>query len=244
MKPIRNLRSILPLLVFALLFSSCEKDNWNNIHGSGPVISETRVVPIHRNISVSVPADVYIYQSQVRELTIEAQANVLEAIETYVSSSELVIKLEDGAGLGSHEPIVIYISSAMYNTIRLSGSVNLYAETQIVTDDFDISISGSGNVDVAVMANLVRASISGSGKMWIEGTCIAEEYTVSGSGDIYSYDLLSDTSDVEISGSGRIEISVADYLNANISGSGSIYYRGYPTIDSHISGSGKIVHVN
>jgi len=235
---------MLPLVAVSFFLISCERDNWHNIRGTGPVISETRDVPIHRNLSVSIPADVYIYQSQVQELTIEAQANILDAVETYVSGSELKIGLEDGAGLGRHEPIKIYISSALFNYIRLSGSVNLYSETTIVTDNLDISISGSGNVDVAVLANTVRANISGSGKMWIEGSTITEVLTISGSGDIYSYNLLSETSDISISGSGNAEVNVADFLKARISGSGSIYYMGYPTVDSRIAGSGSVIHVN
>lgn len=244
MKPIRTLRLMLPLAAIALFMSSCEPDNWNNIHGKGPVVGETRDVPIHRDVHVSIPADVFIYQSPASDLTIEAQANVLDAIETYVSGNELKIRLEDGAGLGSHERIKIYISSAMYNTIRLSGSVNLYSETPIVTDDFDISISGSGEADVVVIANTVSASISGSGKMWIEGSTEYEEFTISGSGDIYSYGLLSETSDISISGSGNAEATVEEFLKARISGSGSIYYAGFPDVDSHVSGSGSVVHVN
>ncbi len=244
MKRSKIFNLFLPLIAAVLLMSSCESDSWHNIRGTGPVLSETREVPIHRNLSVSIPADVYIYQSQERDLTIEAQGNILDAIETYVSGSELRIGLENGAGLGNHEPIKIYISSAMFNTIRLSGSVNLYSETQIVTDEFDISISGSGNVDVAVVANDVKASISGSGKMWIEGTTLNEEFTVSGSGDIYSFGLLSETSDISISGSGKAEVKVTEYLNAHISGSGSVYFKGYPEVDSHVSGSGNVVHVN
>ena len=244
MKTLKPLTYLLPLLSITLLFSSCESDSWHNIRGTGPVMSESRVMPIHRDIYISIPADVYIYQSQVRDLTIEAQSNVLDAIETYVTDSELQIGLENGAGLGSHEPIRIYISSAMYNTIMLSGSVNLYSETAIVTDDFNVSISGSGNVDVAVFANTVNVSISGSGTAWLEGETINEYLTVSGSGDIYSYGLLCETADINISGSGNTEVSVIEYLNAGISGSGSIYYTGYPSVDTHISGSGNVIHVN
>lgn len=242
MKTLNYLR-LLPFFALALFLNSCEGDGWNNIRGTGPVYSETRVVPVHRDISVAIPADVYIVQSPVRDLTIEAQANVLDAIETYVSGNELKIKLENGAGLGRHETIKIYISSAFYNNIRLSGSVNLYAETPIVTDVFDVSISGSGSVDAEVFANTVRASISGSGKISLAGTTIAENFTVSGSGDIYAFGLLSETANISISGSGTTEVSVAEFLKASISGSASIFYRGFPDVDSRISGSGKVVRV-
>lgn len=243
MKTLNYLR-LLPIFALALFLTSCEGDGWNNIRGTGPVYSETRDVPTHRDISVAIPADVYIVQSPVRDLTIEAQANVLDAIETYVSGNELKIKLENGAGLGRHETIKIYISSAYYNSIRLSGSVNLYAETPIVTDVFDVSISGSGSVDAEVFANTVRASISGSGKMWFEGSAISQIFTISGSGDIYAFAMPCKTADINISGSGKTESTVGDFLKARISGSGNIYYKGYPVIDSRISGTGSVIHVN
>lgn len=242
MKAISRL-PMLALMLPLIVFTSCESDNWYMIRGSGPVMSESRIVPVHRNLNVSVPAEVHIYQSLVRDLTIEAQANVLDAIDTYVDGNELNIKLADGMSLGTHEPIVIYISSAMYNTIRLSGSVDLIAETPIVTDVFDVTVSGSGSVDAEVDANTVVASISGSARMWLQGNTLTQQYTVSGSGYIYSYDLYTETSDISISGSGRIEVNVAEYLKARISGSGDIYYAGYPTVNSQISGSGRLFHV-
>lgn len=235
---------LLSVIALTMFMTSCEVDSWHNIRGSGPVVSETREVPIHRDIYVSVPAEVYIYQSPYQELTLEAQSNVLDAIETYVEDSELKIRLEDGAGLGSHETIRIYISSAMFNSIRLSGSVDLYSETSIVTDVLDVSISGSGKVDLAVVANEVRASISGSGNMWLEGSTINQELTISGSGNIYSFGLDSETADVSISGSGEAEVRVEEFMKARISGSGSVYYKGYPEIDGKVSGSGNIVNVN
>ncbi len=244
MKRLIQLRYLLPLLAISVMFTSCEDDAWYNVRGTGPVYSESRALPIHRDMYISVPADVYIYQSLVREVTIEAQANVLDIIESYVSNSELKIQLAEGYGLGRHERIRIYISSAMFNSIRLSGSVNLYTETPIVTDVLELSLSGSGEADVHVVANTVRASISGSSNMWFRGTTITEEFTISGSGEINAFDLLSETCDINISGSGNAEVSVAEFLFARISGSGSIYYRGNPDIDSRISGSGKIIRVN
>lgn len=244
MKRIHKSAMLLAVIFLSIFMTSCEVDSWHNIRGSGPVVSETREVPIHRDIYISVPAEVYIYQSPYQELTLEAQSNVLDAIETYVEGSELKIRLEDGAGLGSHETIRIYISSAMFNSIRLSGSVDLYSETSIVTDVLDVSISGSGKVDLAVVANEVRASISGSGNMWLEGSVINQELTISGSGDIYSFGLDSETADVNISGSGEAEVRVEEFMKARISGSGSVYYKGYPEIDGKVSGSGNIVNVN
>ena len=244
MKSIRNAGIFLLITAGILSLSSCESDEQKNIRGSGPVITETRDLPIHRDISIAIPADVYIYQSQEKEITLEAQANILDVIETQVQDSELGIRLKETVELGDHEPIIIYISSALFNNIRLSGKVNLYSETLIVTDVLDVKISGTGEVDIKVHANTVAASITGNGKMWFEGETISEIFTISGTGNIYAFDLLSKISDVSISGSGDMEINVEEHLSAYISGTGDIYYRGYPSIKSLITGTGKLIHVN
>ena len=244
MKSIRNFGIFLLIATAVFSFTSCESDKLDSIRGSGPVYAETRDLPIHRDISIAIPADVFIYQSQVKEVTIEAQANILEVIETHVQDSELEIKLKKRVELGTYEPIKVYISSAMFNTIHLSGTVNLYSETPIVTDVLDVSISGTGEVDILVTANMVKASISGNGKMWLDGKTISEVLTISGTGNIYAFGLLTESSDISISGTGNAEISVKDHLKADISGSGNIYYRGYPSIDSRIIGTGRLIHVD
>lgn len=243
MKSLRKPGIFLLIATAILSLSSCEREGWDNIRGSGPVYSETRKLPIHRDISIEIPADVFIYQSQVKEVTLEAQSNVLDAIQTRVNGSELEIKLNKRVRLGKHEPIKVFISSALFNTIRLSGMVNLYGETLIVTDVLDVSMSGTGEVDIRVSANTVKGSISGTGNMWFEGTALDEVFTISGNGDVRAFGLLCETADISISGSGNVEIDVADHLKARISGNGDIFYRGSPRIDSHISGSGRLIQV-
>jgi len=46
--------------------------------------------------------------------------------------------------------------------------------------------------------------------------------------------------DVEVSGSGDVQVNVAEKLNAEISGSGSIVYKGSPDVHARVSGSGTV----
>lgn len=237
---------IIPVaaLMAAMLFNSCERDDWNNIRGKGPVVSETRDVDPFLNVSVSIPAEVYIYQGPGPELTIEAQDNILDAIESRVRHGELQIGLYNEAGLAKHETIKIYISSVSYNNIRFSGAVDGWAETPLYVTEFNIYVSGSGTFSGEVYALHLSSNLSGSGKLWLSGKTDEQFHSISGSGEIYAFDLQSKTADISISGSGEAEVSVDEYLYADISGSGTIYYKGNPIIESRISGSGKLVRVN
>jgi hypothetical protein len=227
-----------------ILFGSCERDMFDVVKGQGPVISEDRTTPSFEEVSVSIPADVYIYQGHDEGITIEAQGNVLDVIETEVRNHELKLKFENGVNVKRFEPIKIFITTNDINEISVSGSGNVYNETPIITSELRIQISGSGNVDLHdIDTPLVDAKISGSGKIYLSGYCEDMYLQISGSGNIHAFDLMSETADVEISGSGKAEITATDYLNAQISGSGSIYYKGHPDIDTRISGSGGLYHV-
>lgn len=236
----------LPILALTLiLFSSCERDFFDVVKGDGPIVSENRYTQSWDEVALMIPADVYIVQGEDEGITIEAQDNVLDVIETEVRHGELKLKFEDGVVVKRFDPIKVYVTTNDISQITVSGSGNVYNESPLVTNELRVRISGSGNVDLHdIDTPLMDARISGSGKVYLDGFTADLYLQISGSGDIYAFDLLTETAEVSISGSGRTEVTVADYLDAQISGSGSIYYRGHPDIDSRISGSGGLYHVN
>ncbi|HLN52846.1 MAG TPA: head GIN domain-containing protein [Lentimicrobium sp.] len=235
----------LAIIGTTLLFSSCENEWFDVVKGSGPVVSENRNTSSFNDLSLAIPADVYITQGSEEGITIEAQNNILDVIRTDVKHDELEIRFDNGIVAKRYEPIKVFIVTNDLNMIRISGSGNVYNENPLITDELNIRISGSGNVDLHdIDAPVVDAKISGSGKVYLEGYCKDQYLNISGSGDIYAFGLLSETADITISGSGKSEISVSEYLNANISGSGKIYYKGRPDVNSKISGSGSIYHVD
>jgi len=235
----------LPIIAATLLLTSCEKEWIDVVRGTGPVVSEDRTTPSYHEVTLNIPADVYIYQGVNEGITIEAQNNVIDVIDTRVKNGELDIKFENNVVVKRYEPIKVYITTKDLSMIKISGSGNVYNETPIVTDELVMKISGSGNVDLHDIDALhVEARISGSGKIYLSGVCDDQYMQISGSGSIHAFDLVSKISEINISGSGKTEITALDYLNAEISGSGNIYYKGHPGVDSHISGSGGLYHVD
>ena len=69
---------------------------------------------------------------------------------------------------------------------------------------------------------------------WLTGTDI----------NINAFGLTTKTADIEISGSGKCEVSVSDKLEAKLSGSGRVRYKGNPVVSTNISGSGSVVQVD
>ena len=67
---------------------------------------------------------------------------------------------------------------------------------------------------------------------------------VSGSGNIFAFNLESNDQEVRISGSGNCEVFVRDLLEVDISGSGNVFYKGNPSVSTNISGSGNVIEAN
>lgn len=65
--------------------------------------------------------------------------------------------------------------------------------------------------------------------------------TFSGAGNILAFDLISETTIISLSGTGKAEVYVDQLLDVTITGAGSVYYKGKPTIIQNITGSGSLI---
>ncbi|MCL2445861.1 MAG: DUF2807 domain-containing protein [Oscillospiraceae bacterium] len=107
-------------------------------------------------------------------------------------------------------------------------------------DRLDLSGSGSARMNVQATANVASVTISGSGRVNLNGAAETADFRISGSGRVEAFDFPVDSAVANISGSGRVDITVAEELDARISGSGRVTYDGNPRISQHTSGSGRI----
>ena len=85
---------------------------------------------------------------------------------------------------------------------------------------------------------------SGSGGMDLSGETKKFSGDVSGSGDIRAMNLKSEESDLQVSGSGNIDVYASIKLDASISGSGDVRYKGDAKVNRSTSGSGDVRKVD
>lgn len=108
-----------------------------------------------------------------------------------------------------------------------------------------VSLNGSGNIEIRGSfpdAKRFSVEINGSGDVGIEDKfrCSVLEVDISGSGKAELSDLQNARSKVKISGSGDTYLQVEEELDVKIDGSGTVYYRGTPRVSSDINGSGQV----
>ncbi len=246
--------SILIIAIMALVSTGCHKNE--KIVGNQTVTTETRVIVAFNELINDGTFNVYYEHDTVYQIRIEAESNIIPHIRSIVHGRSLELDTQDN--LHNNYPINIYVKSPEINSLILSGSGTMSADSVNTdelnldisgsgriygvfwTDRIGLALSGSGSIDAAIYTNLMDSRISGSGNIGLTGTADQGVLKISGSGNINAYDLLQKESDVSISGSGSIYVTVMDHLRVDISGSGSVFYRGNPTLETNISGSGTI----
>ena len=234
------MKQIKLLVIVALViafFTSCDK-----VVGEGPVTTTDRTVAQFSGIDVSVPADIYYYTGTEYKVQIQAQQNITDLIETDVSGSTLQIHFNRNNVNIKSGSVRINVTSPTVNSIRISGSGNLYVPVRIEADNFQLSLSGSCGAEIdSLIANSFASSISGSGHIKVlQGSTHNIEVEISGSGDVDMLGVTAANVTTHSSGSGTIKVTATSKLDAHISGSGMVYYKGSPDISTDISGSGGV----
>ena len=258
---------IFGLLALSFLMTSCDDGlglfDGKRIKGTGAVERTTRDVKDFKSIDVMTSANVFVKQSTTFKVEVEAQKNIADVLETVVEEGTLKIKLKQGSWNLSFDKLNIYVEMPTVETLEISGSGDLKAETALTGDNMTVDITGSGNINIekgltakslkiriggsgdikidSIAVNELSTKIAGSGGLIVTGKADKADYTVSGSGDIDAKKLKSKAVEAAVSGSGNISCNAEESIDAHASGSGDISYSGNATaVKTKVSGSGNI----
>jgi hypothetical protein len=238
------MKKLATLSLVVLFTISCTAQWGKKVNGNGNMVTVERSTGDYEAIAVSGWFDVDLVDGNEGDITLNGEENLLEHIITEVKDGKLVIKVEKGYNLKPStwkDGIHITVPVESINSVALSGSGDIVGKKTIKASNFMASMSGSGDITLAVESNSVNASMSGSGDITLSGSTTDFDVTISGSGDIKAYELEADNVDATVSGSADIKITAKQKLKARVSGSGDISYKGNPEkVDTKTSGSGDI----
>ncbi|MDR0230674.1 MAG: DUF2807 domain-containing protein [Dysgonamonadaceae bacterium] len=222
-------------------FSVCTSCiNISHERGNGKLTtSEVNSIYAFDKISAASSPEVHYYASDEYRVILTVDSNLKEYVEIFTRNNTLTIKTEKGVSC-SFTKFLVEVYCPVLTDVSMSGSCKFKCFDEIITPSFGVDISGSGKADVMVDCSRFSGKISGSGKVTAIGSAANANIDISGSGVFEGYEFDVKNATVKISGSGKVNISVENDLNANISGSGEVNYRGNPTVNTKISGSGKV----
>lgn len=230
------------LIGMSNLIASCHTMP-GGIRGDGNVLKETRKVGSFTGIDVSGAFKIVIKQGATEEVVVEADANLLPIIRTDVVGSTL--RIDTKKSVSNPTTMKVYITVKELSDIDVSGAVDIVSEGMLTMNELKIDASGASDSDLELTVQRLALDCSGASKMKFRGTAGAVEMDLSGASDIYAYDMVAETYNMEISGAGNAQIHATKKLNASVSGAGTVKYKGSPTeINQDVSGAGSIRKVN
>jgi hypothetical protein len=233
------------LLLIALVALSGCLWHGRRVKGNGNITKESKQFGKISGVELHSSFDVYLIQGSVAGVKIVAEENIIPHIELQVYNDVLNIETENDIWLHPRRPVKIYVTSPVFNRIECSGSGNIHSQTKISNDNkLELSSSGSGDINIEADAPEVEAGISGSGSIELAGETKKIIGDVSGAGNLKAINLKAEESDLNVSGSGNVQVYSSVKIKANISGSGDVRYKGDAQVNSNISGSGSIKKVN
>jgi hypothetical protein len=231
----KKILSVLSLVVFCFTLAAAQT-------------KETRNVDTFTKLSFRFPGKLYLRQGTPQKVELEGSKEALAEAETRVDGDRLIIGKEGkwnwGFNWGDNDKIIAYVTVKDLSAISVSGSGNIIGQTKIISNDLDLSVSGSGDmqIEVEVSGNL-EADVSGSGSIDLKGSCQNFDSDISGSGKVMMTNTIKERASFGISGSGKIEASgTAREVKAVLSGSGRVYAANLEVekCDIRISGSGDV----
>ena len=229
----------LSFLAISLMFSGFSYAQ--KVNGNGNLIQKTRNVGTFDGVGVSGSLDVFLVEGNEGKLELSVEENLEPYLVTEVSNGTLKIKWKKGAKIRSTKPTKITVQFKKLNNVALSGSGDIVSKSKLSSNDLEVALAGSGDINLDLDVQNLKAAISGSGDIKLRGN--AEDFSgaIAGSGDIKADELKAANAELVISGSGTMQVHVENKIMARISGSGDIKYKGNPDKeDIKVSGSGTV----
>jgi len=231
---------ILSILIF-LSINYASAQFWKTkISGNGDVVTEQRQVSNFDKLSVTGAFQVKIVKGS-GKLTLKADSNLMNIIETYVKSGKLVIRINPDFSLRKYTRLLVEVPSDYLSKIVLTGSGHIYNEEVFSWKNIKLVLTGSGEMDFITNILHLDVVITGSGDIKLQGQADLLEATLTGSGELLAKSIEVADAKITVTGSGEAYIKCRNHLSVKLFGSGDVYYFGEPQfLKSKIFGSGAV----
>ena len=237
----------ISLLLISSMLSSCEKlSDGKCLKSVGEIVEERREIDSFCSIHIEGDVDLEIEWSSELEVMVEAGDNLQDAIELKVESHQLIIEnhLKCNWLRDLDTPIIVKIKTPCLREIVNEGQGNIYSINSINSSYFKIyNISTGGDVNLSLDCDTTFIHMEASNSnVYLDGFSDDHYVYSSGTGNLYSRNLVTKKSFVNNFSIGRFEVQATEYLRAEIYSRGDIYYWGNPLeLVTFVEGTGEII---
>lgn len=215
------MKKLFTAAVLICMFASCKKDV---VRGTGNSITEERSTGEFSAVSSYGNAKVFISYAPEISVQVKGYPNLVAEYTTEIIDHTLQLRYRDDVNV-KNDNIEVHITMPGFTGLSSNGASPIKA-TGHFNDAATLDISVTGNTTISIdEMNVGHYSINASG-----------------SSDIATLGVICNTALVELSGNGKVALSVIDKLNVKLSGNGEVSYKGNPEdVITNIQGSGTVV---
>lgn len=236
--------AVTAILAAATSTAACSQ---SRAEDGGPVVSRTYPVGNFSEIELAGRYDADVRTGANASVTARGPQELMDRLVVEVRGDKLLIHPKDehrwfgGHGWKSKEKVQVTVTVPALRAATLAGSGGLNID-KVQGDRFDGQIAGSGDLRIgSVEVSSLELGIAGSGGVDAgSGRAREAHYDIAGSGDVRAQSIASETLKVSIAGSGGVKAHATRAADVDIMGSGDVEVTGGAKCSVSKAGSGNV----
>ena len=235
-KKLLPIAGLMALTVVLMSATSCVRCHSLSLDSKDDRVTEYRYLKGFEKINVLGSPTVYYTQADSFSVAVTGSEDKIENILTELDGKTLTVRNRGKVGLvniqlGDPKSVTVHVTSPDLVGIRLSGSGDFISSGRIDTDDMNITLRGSGDIDIRdLICDHCVTEVVGSGDLEIGSLeTRTSEVTLVGSGDVTLKQKNVQLTDISLRGSGDIAVDFNNgcrEVQANLLGSGDVTLKG------------------
>ena len=238
--------SLVGLALIAFTISCSEFDpiiSPGRITGSGKLATQIRTMPDFHSVHMTTAGKVYVTLGAEQEVSVTVDDNIQEYVTTSVSGGALVIGIKPGSQLSNFD-LTVNITITDLEGLSTSSAGSIESKNKFVADFVTLALSSAGSIRLNLEADELNSVLSSAGNLTLSGSVVNHQAWVSSAGNLRAFDMITDTTIVNVSSAGNAEVYVTKLLEATITSVGSVFYKGNPEIRQTVTSLGTLIDSN
>ncbi len=236
---------LVAILVLGVLFTSCQKEEFNVIPSNRVTSSNLEVTGIN-SIDVSSLFHVYVSFSETEEAAfIEANENLHSLIRVRQDGDRLVVDLENNSRISGDPVLNLYVKTASLKKVIAEGAVTVEFANQLVNDQFEVELTGASQLKGSVETGTFAANIEGASKLDMDGFANSFLIDATGASEMSGFGFITDRLEANLDGGCEVALTVQQNLNVDARGASKVYYKGTGVVErQNLKDASEIVKID
>lgn len=183
---------------------------------------------------------VFLYQGDSYQVVLETDSTLVPDITMNVRGN--VLELEYTGGVRNLSRINAHVTAPEFLSLQGSAASSFKSESPLHSPSLKITGSGANSFTLDVYTEVLTTELGGAANATLSGEAAVHQLKASGAAQVKAFDLLSETTEVDVSGASSAQVNASALLSGKVSGASSIGVKGSPASQTvELSGLASMV---